>query len=384
MSENNFRNTEKNANIDITFYLKSNKRNFLKVVYVKNIIESFLVIFILFLNILLYLKGQFNDGYFKTLENNWKMSPIKNITLYNPESNLLSFNKKQKNIEQYILDTFYGIKNLNKYNERINIFIWGNKFFEIELYKNYSYENIFKNSVAKEGKICGKDSEGFNLYFPSYLECPINYIEISNFESSKNTNISNITTFNLKNKHYLHLSRDNIEGKILTKLKISDKKGPCYNYDYDNSFGLYFNNYYYISNKIGCEFDDAYNDKFIELDNENILNILSQNSINLLKLPDLDKYLKNNSDLYLFYTGYIGINSSYIGNKTELMKYIGKTINMRNYVNIKNISLIAISIVFFIMIWVEGFSIQTSYLDKKYCSINLIISEIVFLFLNLL
>ena len=64
MSENNFRNTEKNANIDITFYLKSNKRNFLKVVYVKNIIESFLVIFILFLNILLYLKGQFNDGYF--------------------------------------------------------------------------------------------------------------------------------------------------------------------------------------------------------------------------------------------------------------------------------------------------------------------------------
>ena len=220
MSENNFRNTEKNANIDITFYLKSNKRNFLKVVYVKNIIESFLVIFILFLNILLYLKGQFNDGYFKTLENNWKMSPIKNITLYNPESNLLSFNKKQKNIEQYILDTFYGIKNLDKYNERINIFIWGNKFFEIELYKNYSYENIFKNSVAKEGKICGKDSEGFNLYFPSYLECPINYIEISNFESSKNTNISNITTFNLKNKHYLHLSRDNIEGKILTKYII--------------------------------------------------------------------------------------------------------------------------------------------------------------------
>ena len=384
MSENNFRSSEKNANIDITFYLKSNRRIFLKVVLVKNIIESFFVIFILFLNILLFIKGEFNNGYFKTLEKNWRMSPITNITIYNPESNLLSINKKQKNIEQYILDTFYGIKNLDKYNERINIFIWGNKFFEIELYKNYSYENIFKNSVAKEGKICGKDSEGFNLYFPSYLECPINYIEISNFESSKNTNISNITTFNLKNKHYLHLSRDNIEGKILTKLKISDKKGPCYNYDYDNSFGLYFNNYYYISNKIGCEFDDAYNDKFIELDNENILNILSQNSINLLKLPDLDKYLKNNSDLYLFYTGYIGINSSYIGNKTELMKYIGKTINMRNYVNIKNISLIAISIVFFIMIWVEGFSIQTSYLDKKYCSINLIISEIVFLFLNLL
>ena len=384
MSENNFRNTEKNANIDITFYLKSNKRNFLKVVYVKNIIESFLVIFILFLNILLYLKGQFNDGYFKTLENNWKMSPIKNITLYNPESNLLSFNKKQKNIEQYILDTFYGIKNLDKYNERINIFIWGNKFFEIELYKNYSYENIFKNSVAKEGKICGKDSEGFNLYFPSYLECPINYIEISNFESSKNTNISNITTFNLKNKHYLHISRDNIEGKILTKLKISDKKGPCYNYDYDTSFGLYFYENIYYSNKIGCEFEDAYNGNFIELDYENIINILYQNGINLNKLPDLNNYLKNNSDLYLFYSGYIGINSSYIGNKTDLIKYIGKTIYMRNYLNIKNISLIAISIVFLIMVWVEGFSIQTSYLDKKCCSINLFISETVFLFLNLI
>jgi hypothetical protein len=39
---------------------------------------------------------------------------------------------------------------------------------------------------------------------------------------------------------------------------------------------------------------------------------------------------------------------------------------------------------FLIMVWVEGFATQTSYLDKKYCSINLIISEIVFLFLNLL
>ena len=384
MSENNFRSSEKNANIDITFYLQRNRRIFLKVVLVKNIIESFFVIFILFLNILLYIKGEFNNGYFKTLEKNWRMSPITNITIYNPESNLLSINKKQKNIEQYILDTFYGIKNLENYNERINIFIWRDKFFQIELDKNYSYENLFKNSVKEEGKICGKDSEGFNIFFPSYIECPINYIEISNSEIPKNTNISNITTFNLKNNHYLHFSRDNIEGTILTKLKISDIKGPCYNYNYDTSFGLYFYEEFYFSNKIGCEFDDAYNDNFIELDYENIINILSQNGINLTKLPNLNYYLKNNSDLYLFYSGYIGINSSYIGNKTDLIKYIGKTIFMRNYLNIKNISLIAISIVFLIMVWVEGFATQTSYLDKKYCSINLIISEIVFLFLNLI
>ena len=240
MSENNFRSSEKNANIDITFYLKSNRRIFLKVVLVKNIIESFFVIFILFLNILLFIKGEFNNGYFKTLEKNWRMSPITNITIYNPESNLLSINKKQKNIEQYILDTFYGIKNLENYNERINIFIWRDKFFQIELDKNYSYENLFKNSIKEEGKICGKDSEGFDIFFPSYIECPINYIEISNSEIPKNTNISNITTFNLKNNHYLHFSRDNIEGTILTKLKISDIKGPCYNYNYDTSVGLYF------------------------------------------------------------------------------------------------------------------------------------------------
>lgn len=101
-------------------------------------------------------------------------------------------------------------------------------------------------------------------------------------------------------------------------------------------------------------------------------------------MPNLNYYLKNNSDLYLFYSGYIGINSSYTGNKTDLIKYIRKTIFIRNYLNIKNISLIAISIVFLIMVWVEGFATQTSYLDKKYCSINLIISEIVFLLLNLI
>ena len=384
MSENN---NDNKINIEISqfsYILQSNKQLFLKIIFIKNIIESIFLILLLSLCIMLLINGEFEDGYFQTLEENWNMYPIKNISLFDDSSNVLSINKKQKNVEQYILDTFYGIKDLKKYNERINIFIWGEKMFQIELFKNYSFKYLIENSVKKEGKRCGKDSEGFDIYFPLESICPLNYIEISNSKNPKITDI-NVSTFNLKNGLYIHLSRDNINGIILTKLKISNSTGPCYNYYYDSSFGLFFNEKYYSSKKkIGCEHDDAYNLNFKKLNSESLLNILQQNDINLKEEKDLDIFLENNGELFLFYTGYIGFNSSYSGNKKNIPKFIGKTLFIRNYLKYKNIALIAICLVFLIIIWVEGFAIQTTYLEKNFCSIILVISESAYIIMILL
>ena len=384
MSDNNKDNKENIEILEFKYILKSNKQLFLKTILIKNIIESIFLIILLILCIMILMKGEFDDGYFKTLEENWNMYPIKTISIFDNSGNILSINKKQKNVEQYILDTFYGIKNVKKYNERVNIFIWGEKIFQIELYKNYSFKYLIENSVKKEGKKCGKDSEGFDIYFPLESICPLNYIEISNSTIPKNTNIS-ISTFNLKKGLYIHLSRDNINGIILTKLKISNSTGPCYNYNYDSSFGLFFNEEYYSSKKkIGCEYDDAYNLNFKQLNSENLLNILQQNDINLKEEKDLDIFLEKNGDLFLFYTGYIGFNSSYTGNKKNLHKYIETTLFIRNFMKYKNIALIVICIIFLVIIWVEGFAIQTTYLDKNFCSEILVIGETAYMIMILL
>ena len=126
MSENN---NDNKINIEISqfsYILQSNKQLFLKIIFIKNIIESIFLILLLSLCIMLLINGEFEDGYFQTLEENWNMYPIKNISLFDDSSNVLSINKKQKNVEQYILDTFYGIKDLKNIMKEL-IFLYGEK-----------------------------------------------------------------------------------------------------------------------------------------------------------------------------------------------------------------------------------------------------------------
>ena len=50
----------------------------------------------------------------------------------------------------------------------------------------------------------------------------------------------------------------------------------------------------------------------------------------------------------------------------------------------KNIALIVICIIFLVIIWVEGFAIQTTYLDKNFCSEILVIGETAYMIMILL
>ena len=63
-------------------------------------------------------------------------------------------------------------------------FKWGNNVFKIEKFEDLDYIDLYQNG---NGKICGKDDYGNNLYFPEDSECPINNLYISN----SNENLTN-------------------------------------------------------------------------------------------------------------------------------------------------------------------------------------------------
>ena len=133
-------------------------------------INFFFIIFFIFdiLN-----DNRIKNNYDK-IYNNWELSPIKIITSH------------------------------NYYNFTYS--------FEYERFTKYNYYNI----LEKNGKICGKDNKGNDLYFPDDEECPINDIYISEVNEAKPDYIIK----NIDNKVFLYYTNQNIEGKIIIDVEI--------------------------------------------------------------------------------------------------------------------------------------------------------------------
>ena len=89
---------------------------------------------------------------------------------------------------------------------------WRGKYFKIEKIKNLNYLNIYKN---ENGKICGKDSYGNDLYFPNDIECPINDIIIDN----NNKNYEGYKEIQLDNGKSLYYTNKKVSKKITIDLK---------------------------------------------------------------------------------------------------------------------------------------------------------------------
>ena len=193
---------------------------------------------VLILIMIILCSGEFNDGIYNNLIENWKMNPILTINLID---NYKKDKKTQKN-----LGIFKGIKNPKKYKNTI-LTNWRSKNFEFEFLNDFSYKNILKNSIKSNKinnyKICGKDSENNSLYFPNNIECPINFIEITNKTKSSIDGKYNYKTLNLSNDLFLYYSNEYIEGEILVQLKVSSKEGMCFKLKYDNDFAPYISNY---------------------------------------------------------------------------------------------------------------------------------------------
>ncbi len=245
----------------------------------------FLITFLCYLTIsIMFLKKKiFDDNNIKDLAFNWKSNPIQDINIID--------NSNTENLKS--IGNFKGI--INQINEQ-EIYIWEGKKFSFTYYK-MQYKDLFNN---KNTKVCGIDNLNNKLYFPVNLKCPINYIEITNNPIPSISNLS-FKTFQISNSKYLHYTNEYIEGRILTDLKIASKDGFCEYKDYDNEFSDYFRDYNIEKENKGCK-RNLFDDSYIEIDNMEIINLLSQNNLN----QAINYLYPKDSIIYLFKRTYIG------------------------------------------------------------------------------
>ena len=173
------------------------------------------------------------------------------------------------------------------------------KFFKIETYSPYYYPNFAGFSHKKENnKICGKDSQGNILYFPKNEECPINFIALStsnNFCDSLNINCKYQS---LKDNNYLVTSTENINGEILTQLRINYNNDICADSSIDLTFNELLNDY----EKKECDEDSGYDFIYHKIGEENVGDFLNENNINNINI-------KKDDIIFLSYRGYLAVDS---------------------------------------------------------------------------
>ena len=97
----------------------------------------------------------------------------------------------------------------------------------MEKLTDYDYNNIYTN---EKGKLCGKDSNGNNIYFPENIDCPINSIRFS----SNNYNDPYLKQLKIDDNYYLYFTNTNIEGKIVVDIRVGSSKGLQLNLEDDN------------------------------------------------------------------------------------------------------------------------------------------------------
>lgn len=126
---------------------------------------------------------------------NWKTNPIQSIRLS--------------------LENDYELGRAKTYEQDYKFYKWRDNNFKIERLKGYNYLNIYSKD---NGKICGKDSFGKDLYFPENVECPINDLFISN----NSLNLSGYKKIYLEDNHYLFYTNRKINGEIIIDLRAGN------------------------------------------------------------------------------------------------------------------------------------------------------------------
>lgn len=84
--------------------------------------------------------------------------------------------------------------------------------------KELHYEYLFKED--NNFHPCGKDNNNNTLYLKKNIECPINYIEITKSSIPSKLNLK-CKTYKLNFSNYLHYSNKNVQGRVLSDIKIS-------------------------------------------------------------------------------------------------------------------------------------------------------------------
>ena len=300
---------------------------------------TILIIFTIIFGSVLIKRRSFNDDNTKDLIENWKSKPIYEIILLDESK------------ESTPIGKFKGIK--KKIKNQL-LYFWEGKTFKLSDKEKLNYKNIHD---SKE-KQCGIDSKKNKLYFPNKIDCPINYIEITNNEKPSMDDLS-FTTLKINNFKYLHYTNQYIEGEILINFQIGIDNGICEYKNYDSLSNLFKD---YNIKKKGCK-NDLYDDSYTVIDKIPINQFLTENH-----LEEAKNYLSSDfSYIYFYKRTYKGYETSYKKN----INFILKNINVIKKINLSLCGFIGYIFVSFCILIAVLSECRSDSLQKKI--INLII-----------
>ena len=262
-------------------------------------IAGLVILIILFCYVGFFIIELINDSKIKKIYDNmiynWNSNPIKSIEIIDENKN--------ENYELAKIKT-----NKNKYS----FYSWRNKYFKVEKLTDYDYNNIY---ISEKGKLCGKDSNGNNLYFPENIGCPINKLFYS-FDDFYYP-YSDYTKLKLDENYFLYYSNNFIDERIVVDIKAGSSKGLQLNLEKDNdiceSF-LSLNKNIFKNNKEKCSsftnFRKNVNlNNYIEIDTWKY-----KNFINKIELGNYDNVI-------LYAINYLGVDSKLVGKRDNLKNY---------------------------------------------------------------
>ena len=288
----------------------------------RNIIIFFNFVFTFIIIILICIllnKGEYSDIFYKSLEKNWKKSPIYSIN----------------SPGDYIFHTFHGTKN-KAYGESVNekkILKWYSTI-KVERTNNKGEKKIYTDFFKGGTKSCGFDSEGNQMIVPNEEDCPVNGIEINNnntFKYDKNISLGDNYYIFYTNSETYNKSR-----KILVDFKISDIN-PSINIDTDNAICTLINdNCNLDSKKLIYNLTNEEKKIYDNLNSMELFKLLVNNDINI----SLNSFnLSQKISIY---------SETYIGKKNST-KYI---LRMRRFSRDKNIVLLFFTLLFFLFLFI--------------------------------
>ena len=219
--------------------------------------------------------------YFYELMSNWNSYPISEISIGNSDS------------FWYTLNVWQGTNISRKY------------YYHNDTFFDYNYTKLTFNE--ENGKKCGKDSIGNDLYFPKDTDCPINEIFIDDKENVEKNNQFIYTTLPLKNNKYLHYTKDNTEGKIIVQIIIRGEKNYCTNQIIDDKLDdecFYLDNCY-TDKKYFNEEECYQSDLYTPIDTMNFKDFRIDNNL------EESKYYKDNDEVSLNVRTWIGLDKEY-------------------------------------------------------------------------
>ena len=188
-----------------------------------------------------------------------------------------------------------------------NFNIWRNKIicakyfdYSKSSYKFIKYEGD-ESDCGSDYHLCGnlnKKSENQKiqkaLCIKNNIECPLNYITITNDTSSYD--LKDINIYSFENGHYLITSNKNITNGIITNIKIAEGELPCYEKGkYSNSTSQFptINN----ENDFNCtssnvdNYTDNYNSISSGIEEDDISKIKAGLDIRYTRFDSLPKYI---------------------------------------------------------------------------------------------